>query len=55
MNTAKTTEFGRPLINSIFTLGLMVGLSVQDTTLGTGVASLTTLLLGYGDLRPSRA
>src|ERR1700754_3172082 len=31
---AKTTEFGKPLVNSIFTLGLVVGLSVQDTTLG---------------------
>ena len=36
----KTTEFGRPLINSIFTLGLVIGLSVQDTTLGTTVANL---------------
>jgi acyl dehydratase len=37
---AKTTEFGRPLVNSIFTLGLIVGLSVQDTTLGTTVGNL---------------
>ncbi len=37
---AKTTEFGRPLINSIFTLGLVVGLSVQDTTLGTTIGNL---------------
>jgi acyl dehydratase len=37
---AKTTEFGRPLINSIFTLGLVVGLSVYDTTLGTTVGNL---------------
>lgn len=37
---AKTTEFGKPLINSIFTLGLIIGLSVQDTTLGTTVANL---------------
>src|SRR6516225_7564500 len=37
---AKTTEFGRPLVNSIFTLGLVIGLSVQDTTLGTTVANL---------------
>jgi acyl dehydratase len=37
---AKTTEFGRPLMNSIFTLGLVVGLSVQDTTLGTTVGNL---------------
>jgi acyl dehydratase len=36
----KSTEFGRPLVNSIFTLGLVVGLSVQDTTLGTTVANL---------------
>ncbi|GAC1619756.1 MAG: MaoC family dehydratase [Nevskia sp.] len=34
------TEFGKPLINSIFTLGLVIGLSVQDTTLGTTVANL---------------
>jgi acyl dehydratase len=37
---AKTTEFGKPLVNSIFTLGLIVGLSVQDTTLGTTVGNL---------------
>ena len=37
---AKGTEFGRPLINSIFTLGRVVGLSVQDTTLGTTVGNL---------------
>lgn len=36
----KTTEFGRPLFNSIFTLGLVIGLTVQDTTLGTTVANL---------------
>jgi acyl dehydratase len=37
---AKTTEFGKPLVNSIFTLGLVVGLSIQDTTLGTTVGNL---------------
>jgi acyl dehydratase len=36
----KGTEFGRPLVNSLFTLGLVIGLSVQDTTLGTTVANL---------------
>lgn len=36
----KGTKFGRPLVNSIFTLGLVIGLSVQDTTLGTTVANL---------------
>lgn len=35
-----TTEFGRPLMNSIFTLGLVIGLSIQDTTLGTTVGNL---------------
>jgi acyl dehydratase len=34
------TEFGRPLMNSVFTLGLMVGISVGDTTLGTTVGNL---------------
>lgn len=34
------TEFGKPLVNSLFTLGLMIGISVHDTTLGTTVANL---------------
>jgi acyl dehydratase len=37
---ASKTEFGKPLINSIFTLGLVIGVSVQDTTLGTTIANL---------------
>ena len=37
---AATTEFGKPLMNSIFTLGLVIGVSIQDTTLGTTVANL---------------
>ena len=37
---AKSTQFGKPLVNSIFTLGLVIGLSVQDTTLGTTIANL---------------
>lgn len=37
---AAGTEFGKPLMNSIFTLGLVIGLSVQDTTLGTTVGNL---------------
>jgi acyl dehydratase len=36
----KGTEFGKPLMNSVFTLGLMVGISVGDTTLGTTVGNL---------------
>ena len=34
------TEFGQRIVNSCFTLGLMVGISVGDTTLGTTVANL---------------
>jgi acyl dehydratase len=34
------TEFGQRMVNSVFTLGLMVGVSVHDTTLGTTVANL---------------
>jgi acyl dehydratase len=37
---AAATEFGRVVVNSIFTFGLMVGVSVGDTTLGTLVANL---------------
>lgn len=37
---AATTEFGRPIFNSLFTLGLVVGLTVQDTTFGTTVGNL---------------
>jgi len=34
------TEFGQRVVNSVFTLGLMVGISVHDTTLGTTVGNL---------------
>ncbi len=34
------TEFGARIVNSVFTLGLMVGISVNDTTLGTAIANL---------------
>jgi acyl dehydratase len=37
---AAKSEFGQPLVNSIFTFGLMIGVSVADTTLGTLVANL---------------
>ena len=37
---AKASEFGRILVNGTFTLALMVGLSVGETTLGTLVANL---------------
>lgn len=34
------SEFGQRVVNSVYTLGLMVGVSVGDTTLGTTVANL---------------
>ncbi len=34
------TEWKQPLVNSLFTLGLMIGISVNDTTLGTTIANL---------------
>jgi acyl dehydratase len=37
---AAQTEFGKPLVNSLFTLGLLIGMSVNDTTLNTTVANL---------------
>lgn len=37
---AAKSEWGQPLVNSLFTLGLMIGISVHDTTLGTLVANL---------------
>ncbi len=36
----ENSEFGTRIVNSCFTLGLMVGISVGDTTLGTTVANL---------------
>jgi acyl dehydratase len=37
---ATETEWGQPLMNSLFTLGLMIGISVNDTTVGTTIANL---------------
>jgi acyl dehydratase len=37
---ATETEFGKPLVNSMFTAAVVVGISVHDTTLGTTVANL---------------
>jgi len=36
----KRTVHGKILVNSIFTLGLVIGLSVSDTTLGTTIGNL---------------
>ena len=43
---AAKSEFGKPLVNSIYTFGLMIGVGVADTTLGTLVANL-----GYDQLK----
>src|SRR5881227_2067133 len=37
---ATETEWGRPLMNSLFTLGLMIGVAVNDLTTGTTIANL---------------
>jgi acyl dehydratase len=37
---AAETEFGERLVNSLLTLGLLVGLTVYELTLGTTVANL---------------
>lgn len=37
---AAQTEFGRPLFNSLYTLAIMIGMSVYDTTLGTTLGNL---------------
>src|ERR1700752_5043217 len=43
---AKKNEFGRRLVNSLFTLGLVIGISVGETPLGTTIANL-----GMSDVR----
>ena len=43
---SKSTEWGQPLFNSMFTLAILVGLTVQDTTLGTTVGNL-----GFSDVK----
>lgn len=36
----KETQFGKPLVNSMFTAAVVVGISVHETTHGTTVANL---------------
>ena len=43
---AEQTEWGQRLFNSLYTLGIMVGMSVADTTLGTTIGNL-----GMADVR----
>jgi len=44
----KGTEWGRPLVNSLFTLGLMIGISIHETTLGTTIANLGMTEVKFG-------
>jgi acyl dehydratase len=37
---ANETQWGKPLMNSLFTLGLMIGIAVNDTTVGTTIGNL---------------
>lgn len=37
---SEKSMFGRQIVNSIFTLGLVTGIPVQDTTLGTTLGNL---------------
>jgi acyl dehydratase len=37
---SKNSIYGRQIVNSIFTLGLVTGVPVQDTTLGTTLGNL---------------
>lgn len=46
---AAGTEWGQRLFNSLYTLGILVGMTVNDTTLGTTVANL-----GMSDVRFSK-
>lgn len=43
---AKGTMYGRRIVNSLFTLGLVIGVTVADTTLGTTLGNL-----GMTDIR----
>lgn len=43
---SKKTMYGQRIVNSLFTLGLVVGVSVGDTTLGTTLGNL-----GMGEIR----
>jgi len=43
---SEQTEWGKPLFNSLYTLAIMIGMTVQDTTLGTTIGNL-----GMSDVR----
>lgn len=43
---SKKTEYGQRIVNSLFTLGLVIGVTVSDTTIGTTLGNL-----GMTDIR----
>ncbi|MSP46206.1 MAG: MaoC family dehydratase [Xanthobacteraceae bacterium] len=43
------TEWGQPLMNSLFTLGLMIGMQVSDMTVGTTIANLGMQEVKFGN------
>jgi acyl dehydratase len=43
---SKKTQYGQRIVNSLFTLGLVIGVTVADTTLGTTLGNL-----GMTDIR----
>jgi len=43
---AKKSEYGQRIVNSLYTLGLVIGVTVSDTTLGTTLGNL-----GMTDIR----
>ena len=43
---SKQTEYGQRIVNSLFTLGLIIGVSVGETTIGTTLGNL-----GMNDVR----
>jgi acyl dehydratase len=43
------TEWGQPLMNSLFTLGLMIGMQVSDMTTGTTIANLGMQEVKFGN------
>ncbi len=45
----KETDWGQPLMNSLFTLGLMIGIQVSDMTVGTTIANLGMQEVKFGN------
>ncbi|MHC2884430.1 acyl dehydratase [Bradyrhizobium barranii subsp. barranii] len=52
---AEKTEFGQRIFNSLYTLGIMIGMTVYDTTMGTTVANLGMTDVTFSQNRSSMA